>query len=62
MYKHVLHPRTTGFSFLANKLMEEKCLDAVYDMTIFYPDIIPQNENILLRGNFPKKIKVHIKR
>ncbi|XP_044746008.1 uncharacterized protein LOC123307670 [Coccinella septempunctata] len=61
-YKHVLHPRTTGFAFLANKLMEEKSLGAVYDITIFYQDCIPQNEKILLRGNFPRKIKIHVER
>lgn len=62
LFKYVLHPRTTGFAFLSNKLLEEKCLGAVYDITIFYMDCVPQNENILLRGNFPRQIKVHLDR
>ncbi|KYB27111.1 Lysocardiolipin acyltransferase 1-like Protein [Tribolium castaneum] len=61
-YDFVLHPRTTGFVFLAKKMLEKKALDAVYDVTLVYPDLVPQNEAILLKGNFPKLVKVHLAR
>ncbi|XP_044260694.1 lysocardiolipin acyltransferase 1-like [Tribolium madens] len=61
-YDYVLHPRTTGFVFLAKEMLEKKALDAVYDVTLVYPDLVPQNEAILLKGNFPKQVKVHLAR
>ncbi|KAK9887015.1 hypothetical protein WA026_019942 [Henosepilachna vigintioctopunctata] len=61
-YNYLLHPRTTGFTFLSSQLLKQKCLDAIYDLTIIYPDIIPQTEKHLLRGNFPKEVKLHIRR
>lgn len=42
------------------------CLDnqinAVYDLTVGYPDLIPQSEMDALRGVFPKRVHFHIKR
>ncbi|KAL3284654.1 hypothetical protein HHI36_018808 [Cryptolaemus montrouzieri] len=61
-YEYLLHPRTRGFAFIASKLLEKNCLDAIYDLTLIYPDIIPQNEKLLLEGNFPKQVKIHIVR
>ncbi|XP_017769201.1 PREDICTED: lysocardiolipin acyltransferase 1-like [Nicrophorus vespilloides] len=61
-YDYVLHPRTTGFSFLAERLIRKRALDALYDITIIYCDNVPQNETLILRGQFPKEIKIHFTR
>ncbi|XP_013772761.1 lysocardiolipin acyltransferase 1-like [Limulus polyphemus] len=61
-YRHVLHPRTTGFVFMAQKMREFGMLDAVYDVTIGYPDRIPQSEVDCLRGNMPKFVHFLVKR
>lgn len=61
-YEYVLHPRTTGFVFMATQLMEKNSLDAVYDVTLIYPDVVPQTEKTLLSGHFPKEVKVHFAR
>lgn len=42
--------------------MAKKCLDAIYDVTLIYPDIVPQTEKTLLSGQFPKEVKVHFAR
>lgn len=34
----------------------------MYDLTIGYPDLIPQSEMDALRGVFPKSVHFHIKR
>ncbi|XP_070578991.1 lysocardiolipin acyltransferase 1-like [Ptychodera flava] len=62
VYEYVLHPRTTGFIFLVEKLRKQSMLDAVHDITIGYPKNIPQNELDILKGNFPREIHFHIKR
>ncbi|XP_063924992.1 lysocardiolipin acyltransferase 1-like [Zophobas morio] len=61
-YDYVLHPRTTGFVFLTQQMLSRQAVDAVYDVTLVYPDVVPQNEAILLKGDFPKQIKVHLVR
>lgn len=55
-YNYVLHPKTTGFSYLAQQLLHTEYLDAVYDMTIAYPDVVPQSELDLLKGNMPREV------
>lgn len=37
-------------------------LDAVHDITVAYPQNIPQTEKHLLFGNFPKEIHFHVRR
>lgn len=44
------------------QLLEKDALDAVYDVTLVYPDVVPQTEKMLLRGQFPKQVKVHLAR
>lgn len=44
------------------QLLEKDALDAVYDVTLVYPDIVPQTEQMLLKGQFPKQVKVHLAR
>lgn len=61
-YNYVLHPRTTGFTYITKKLIEEKALDSLYDVTLLYCDKIPQNETYLLSGDFPKIVKLHFVR
>ncbi|XP_007937001.1 lysocardiolipin acyltransferase 1 [Orycteropus afer afer] len=61
-YEYVLHPRTTGFTFVVDRLRAGKNLDAVHDITVAYPHNIPQTEKHLLNGNFPKEIHFHVRR
>lgn len=61
-YEYVLHPRTTGFTFIVDRLREGKNLDAVHDITVAYPHNVPQTEGHLLRGDFPKEIHFHVHR
>ncbi|XP_065445419.1 lysocardiolipin acyltransferase 1 isoform X10 [Chrysemys picta bellii] len=37
-------------------------LDAIHDITVAYPQNIPQTEKHLLNGNFPKEIHFHVHR
>ncbi|XP_026551418.1 lysocardiolipin acyltransferase 1 [Pseudonaja textilis] len=59
-YEYVLHPRTTGFTFIVDRLRDGNNLDAVHDITVAYPQNIPQTEKHLLCGNFPKEIHFHV--
>lgn len=34
----------------------------MYDLTVGYPDLLPQSEMDALRGIFPKNVHFHIKR
>ncbi|CAL8080569.1 unnamed protein product [Orchesella dallaii] len=61
-YEHVLHPRTTGFTFLAEYMKSNSQLDAVYDITVGYPKTLPSSETDLLLGNIPEEVHFHIKR
>lgn len=66
-YRHVLHPRTAGFTHAVKTLGNR--LDAVYDATISYerhPDEARvgarPSEKTLLRGTFPRTVSVHVER
>lgn len=61
-YNYTLHPKTTGFAYLAQHLQRASYLDAVYDLTIAYPDYIPQSEIDLIRGRLPDEVHFHIRR
>lgn len=61
-YDYVLHPRTKGFTFLAHELLKKDALDCVYDVTLLYPDVIPQTEKHIVRGTFPKVVRMHFNR
>uniref|UniRef100_A0A670HSY6 Lysocardiolipin acyltransferase 1 n=2 Tax=Podarcis muralis TaxID=64176 RepID=A0A670HSY6_PODMU len=61
-YEYVLHPRTTGFTFIVERLRDGNNLDAIHDITVAYPQNIPQTEKHLLYGNFPKEIHFHVQR
>lgn len=61
-FEYVLHPRTTGFTFIVHRLREGNNLDAIHDITVAYPHNIPQTEKHILGGNFPKEIHFHVRR
>jgi len=59
-YNEVLHPRTKGFIYTVALL--RKSVKYIYDITIGYPDLVPQTETIYFSGKFPKQIHFHLKR
>lgn len=59
---HLLQPRTTGFTFLVDKLRSSQLLDAVYDVTVAYPKTLPHTELDLLKGRMPEEVHFHVKR
>ncbi|XP_028994571.1 lysocardiolipin acyltransferase 1 isoform X2 [Betta splendens] len=61
-FEYVLHPRTTGFTFIVEKLRKGDNLDAVHDITVAYPKNIPQTERHLILGLFPREIHFHVRR
>ncbi|XP_071506274.1 lysocardiolipin acyltransferase 1-like [Diadema antillarum] len=62
-YKYVLHPHTTGFSFTVDYLRETKMIDAVYDVTVGYCDVIPEKGELdIFNGNVPKEMQFLIQR
>ncbi|XP_067277974.1 lysocardiolipin acyltransferase 1 [Pseudorasbora parva] len=61
-YEYVLHPRTTGFTFIVDMLRKGDNLDAVHDITVAYPQNIPQTERHLVLGLFPREIHFHVQR
>lgn len=61
-YEFVLHPRTTGFTFIVDTLRKGDNLDAVHDITVAYPQNIPQTERHLVLGLFPREIHFHVQR
>ncbi|XP_054894622.1 lysocardiolipin acyltransferase 1 [Poeciliopsis prolifica] len=60
--EYVLHPRSTGFTFIVDKLRKGDNLDAVHDITVAYPKNIPQTEQHLVLGEFPREIHFHVRR
>ncbi|KAJ9578254.1 hypothetical protein L9F63_005524, partial [Diploptera punctata] len=62
LYHQVLHPKTTGFVFLAQQMMKNGQLDAVYDITVGYPRTLPQSEIDILKGIFPEEVHFIITR
>ena len=59
-YDYCLHPRTKGFTYILNKLREQG-LDAVYDVTIAFPDAFPKTELDFVGGIMPQAIDFHVK-
>ncbi|KAL7296346.1 hypothetical protein TKK_0010360 [Trichogramma kaykai] len=62
IYRRVLHPRTTGFGFVARHRSERANLDAVYDITVAYPDLVPELGVEFLNGKLPKVIHFNVVR
>lgn len=61
-YDFVLHPRTTGFTYLVKKLVECDAIDSVHDITIGYPAGLIQGESDLADGKMPKEVHFSLKR
>ncbi|CAD5116894.1 DgyrCDS5738 [Dimorphilus gyrociliatus] len=61
-YKYVLHPRTTGFVYFLQTMRKNKHLDALYDITVAYPDELCSNELSFAFGKRPKTVHFHIDR
>lgn len=59
-YRYCFHPRTTGFNYIMN-VLREGGLDAVYDISIGYPDILPKTEIDAWNGIYPKEVHFHIR-
>lgn len=61
-FSRVLHPKTTGFTFLTKRLSDSNQLDSIYDITVAYVGNLPQSELDALRGKFPSEAHFHIKK
>ena len=59
-YNYCLHPKSTGFLH-AIKILREKNLDAFYDMTVGYPDVLARTELDMFNGRIPREIHYHSK-
>lgn len=59
-YHYCFHPRTTGFKYAMNALRDGK-FDAVYDITIGYPDALPKTEVDAFKGFYPREVHFHVK-
>ncbi|VDN83262.1 unnamed protein product [Brugia pahangi] len=63
LYHFVLHPRTTGFSYMIQVMRQKSYLKNVYDITVGYPDEIISSElEILRNGRFPHAVHFDVKR
>uniref|UniRef100_A0A0N5AZV1 PlsC domain-containing protein n=1 Tax=Syphacia muris TaxID=451379 RepID=A0A0N5AZV1_9BILA len=62
-YQYVLHPRTTGFSFLLQNMLKKDYLKYVYDVTVGYPkELVTGETEIIKHGLFPKEVHFDIRR
>lgn len=69
-YKYVLHPRTTGFTYMLQLLRQYHSCDYIYDITIAYPYHIdkytnkpnknPQKLEQLISGVFPSNVMFYV--
>ena len=59
--QYCFHPRTTGFVYTINA-MRDHSLDAVYDMTIAYPDLLPKDPVDVANGIMPREVHYHIRK
>ena len=59
-YQYCLHPHTTGFTYAMNALRDGG-LDAIYDVTIAYPDAMPKTELDVMKGILPREVHFHVK-
>lgn len=59
-FRYCFHPRTTGFNYIMN-ILREGGLDAVYDISVGYPDVLPKTEIDAWNGIYPKEVNFHIR-
>jgi len=60
VFKYVLTPRVKGFLTVAQTLRPS--IDAVYDITVAYPNGIKPSAWCAISGHFPKTVFIHIRR
>ncbi|KAF5397741.1 Lysocardiolipin acyltransferase 1 [Paragonimus heterotremus] len=58
---YTMHPRCTGFVYLARLLGPDRLSD-IYDVTVAYPDHLPSPETNILIGQVPKEVHYHVNR
>ncbi|XP_030855063.1 lysocardiolipin acyltransferase 1 [Strongylocentrotus purpuratus] len=62
-YEYVLHPRTTGFKHIMDHLRKRQAVDAIYDVTVAYPDRIPVGGELdIFKAKLPNEVHYHVKR
>ncbi|VDK43643.1 unnamed protein product [Anisakis simplex] len=62
-YAHVLHPKTTGFTFIVQKMREVGYIKHVYDVTIAFADSIVQSElDLLILGACPRSVHFDVRK
>ena len=58
--EYTLHPKSRGFIYMLKGLRDYK-IDAVYDLTVGYPDnFVPTEVELMKNANFPREIHYHI--
>uniref|UniRef100_A0A915C8H0 Phospholipid/glycerol acyltransferase domain-containing protein n=1 Tax=Parascaris univalens TaxID=6257 RepID=A0A915C8H0_PARUN len=61
-YAHVLHPKTTGFTFIIEKMREVGYIKHIYDVTVAYADSIVQSEmDLFLLGACPRSVHYDVR-
>ena len=58
-FEYCLHPRTRGLTYIMSA-MRSGGLEAVYDITLAYPDTIAFTEFEFMKGIIPREIHFHI--
>lgn len=62
-YQYVLHPRTTGFVHLLQRMQSAGYLSSLYDVSVGYKETIVQGEmDLIVRGMCPKKVHFHVEK
>ena len=60
--EYTLHPKSRGFVYMLQGLRQYK-IDAIYDMTVGYPDQLAKTEADLISNcNMPREIHYHVSR
>lgn len=49
-------------TYICILLQNAKYLDAIYDLTIVFPDVVPQNEGAVIMGMLPSKVHINVKK
>jgi len=57
---NVLIPRSKGLAFITEKMRGS--VDALYDITLGFPDKVPQNESTIFNSDWPAEIHIHTRR
>ncbi|KAI1722764.1 acyltransferase domain-containing protein [Ditylenchus destructor] len=62
-YDYLLHPRTTGFAYILQKMRKSNYVEYVYDVTVAYSDAIVQSEvDLVALGLCPKQVHFDIRK